>query len=40
MEEGLVIADIFQEEVSTVRESFRLKEDRKEALYHRIFSEN
>lgn len=40
MEEGLVIADIFKEEVSTVRESFRLKEDRKEALYHRIFSEN
>jgi omega-amidase len=33
MEEGLVIADICPNDVTTVRESFRLKDDRKETLY-------
>jgi omega-amidase len=33
MEEGLIIADISPNDVTTVRENFRLKEDRKETLY-------
>ena len=33
MEDGLIVADIFQEEVTQIRETFRLKEDRKEELY-------
>lgn len=40
MEEGLVIAEIFQEVVTEIREQFRLKEDRKENLYHTLFSDN
>lgn len=37
MEEGLVIADIFEEKVTTLRDSFRLKGDRKEALYYKMY---
>ncbi len=40
MEEGLVIADICPDEVTKVRRNFRLKEDRKDALYYKIFSDN
>lgn len=36
MEEGLVIADISPTDVTVVRESFRLKEDRKETLYYNM----
>ncbi|MCB2290002.1 carbon-nitrogen family hydrolase [Clostridium sp. CS001] len=36
MEEGLVIADISPTDVTAVRESFRLKEDRKETLYYNM----
>ena len=36
MEEGLVIADIHQEEVTTLREKFWLKQDRKVALYYKL----
>jgi omega-amidase len=38
MEEGLVIADISPNDVTTVRESFRLKDDRKETLYYTMGS--
>ena len=34
MEEGLVIADIYEDKVTEIRQNFRLKEDRKEALYY------
>ena len=34
MEEGLVIADIFPEQVTELRENFKLKDDRKETLYY------
>ena len=40
MDEGLVIADIFEENVTQIREKFRLKEDRKESLYCELFSSN
>lgn len=33
MIEGLVIADIYKENVTEIRENFRLKEDRRESLY-------
>jgi len=39
MQEGLVIADINPENVTKIRDSFRLKDDRKEALYYNILSE-
>ena len=39
MEEGLVIADICKDEVTEVREKFRLKEDRKNALYYKMYSD-
>ncbi len=35
MNEGLVIADIFQENVTEIREKFRLKQDRREKLYYK-----
>ncbi|MBK5242012.1 nitrilase-related carbon-nitrogen hydrolase [Clostridium sp.] len=38
MEEGLVIADISQENVTEIREKFKLKEDRRESLYYDINS--
>lgn len=38
MEEGLVIADISPSDVTAVREHFRLKDDRKEILYHTMGS--
>jgi len=38
MEEGLVIADICQDTVIKTREKFKLKEDRKETLYCRMYS--
>jgi len=38
MEEGLVIADISQDEVIAVREKFRFKDDRKEALYYELYN--
>ena len=38
MEEGLVIADICQEAVTMVRKNFRLKDDRKESLYYKMYS--
>ncbi|MCJ7691613.1 MAG: carbon-nitrogen family hydrolase [Clostridiaceae bacterium] len=34
MEEGLVIADISQENVTEIRKKFKLKEDRRESLYY------
>lgn len=37
MEEGLVIADIYPDEVSKVRRNFRLKEDRKDTLYYNLY---
>jgi omega-amidase len=40
MEEGLIIADICQDEVTEIRENFKLKEDRKETLYYKMFSDN
>lgn len=40
MQEGLVIADINPLDVTSIRGGFRLKEDRKEALYYNIFSDN
>jgi omega-amidase len=40
MEEGLIIADIFVDNVSSIREAFRLKEDRKETLYKKLLSDN
>jgi omega-amidase len=39
MQEGLVIADISPENVTIIRDSFRLKDDRKEALYYNELSE-
>lgn len=39
MEEGLVIADICHDDVTQIRENFRLKEDRKERLYYNMNSE-
>ena len=36
MEEGLVIADICQDDVITIREKFKLKDDRKESLYYKL----
>ncbi|MBU3142628.1 nitrilase-related carbon-nitrogen hydrolase [Clostridium sp. CF012] len=36
MEDGLIIADICTENVTQIRETFRLKEDRKEALYSNL----
>jgi len=38
MEEGLIIADIFEDAVTEVRKTFRLKEDRKETLYYNMYS--
>ena len=38
MEEGLVIADICKDEVISVREKFRFKDDRKEALYYELYN--
>ena len=38
MEDGLIIADIFVENVTRIRENFRLKEDRKEGLYCAMYS--
>ena len=40
MEEGLILADICLDTVTSVREAFRLKDDRKETLYYNIFSDN
>jgi omega-amidase len=40
MEEGLIIADICPDDVTAARESFGLKEDRKDALYYTLFSDN
>ena len=40
MEEGLVIADICEDEVLKIREKFRLKNDRRETLYLNLFSDN
>jgi len=37
MDDGLIIADIFPHVVTQIREDFKLKEDRKEALYSNIF---
>ena len=39
MEDGLIIADICVENVTQIRETFRLKEDRKEALYCNMYSD-
>ncbi|MCB2293987.1 carbon-nitrogen family hydrolase [Clostridium algoriphilum] len=36
-EEGLVIADISQDEVLNIRKMFKLKDDRKEALYRSLY---
>ena len=38
MEDGLIIADIFPENVTQIRENFKLKEDRKEVLYCKMYS--
>jgi len=40
MEEGLVIADICEDEVTNIRGKFRLKNDRRETLYLNLFSDN
>ena len=40
MEEGLVIADICQDDVIEIRENFRLKDDRKESLYNKYYLSN
>jgi len=40
MEDGLIIADIFPYIVTQTRENFKLKEDRKEALYCNTFKTN
>ena len=40
MEEGLVIADICQDDVIKIRQKFRLKDDRKEALYYDLYGAN
>ncbi|MGH4052318.1 MAG: nitrilase-related carbon-nitrogen hydrolase [Clostridium sp.] len=40
MEEGLVIADINQDDVIAIRERFRLKDDRKESLYYELYLKN
>ncbi len=37
MEEGLVIADILQDDVIKIRERFKLKEDRKDSLYCNLY---
>ncbi|MBU3155563.1 carbon-nitrogen family hydrolase [Clostridium estertheticum] len=37
-EEGLVIADINQDDVLVVREKFRFKDDRKEELYYKLYN--
>ncbi|HEY8803593.1 MAG TPA: nitrilase-related carbon-nitrogen hydrolase [Clostridium sp.] len=37
IEEGLVIADICQDEVIKIREKFKLKDDRKETLYCSLY---
>lgn len=37
MEEGLVISDIYQDEVIVVRKDYKFKEDRKEALYNELY---
>ncbi|MBU3161697.1 carbon-nitrogen family hydrolase [Clostridium frigoris] len=37
-EEGLVIADINQDDVTSVREKFRFKDDRKEILYYNMYN--
>lgn len=38
MKENLIIADINQDEVVKIRQKFRLKEDRKETLYYKMYS--
>ncbi|MBU3188455.1 carbon-nitrogen family hydrolase [Clostridium bowmanii] len=40
MDDGLIIADICQENVTQIRENFRLKEDRKDGLYCAMYSDN
>ena len=40
MEEGLIVADIFPENVTQIRENFRLKDDRKEELYCNMYSQS
>lgn len=37
MEEGLVIADINQDDVLKIRDRFRLKDDRKDSLYYKLY---
>ena len=39
-EEGLVIADIHYDEVINIREKFKLKDDRKETLYCKLYPGN
>ncbi|MGH4118141.1 nitrilase-related carbon-nitrogen hydrolase [Clostridium sp.] len=36
MEEGLIVANIYRENVTKIRDSFRLKQDRRESLYYDI----
>ena len=38
IEDGLIIADIYPEDVTQIRENFKLKEDRKEELYCNMYS--
>lgn len=38
MEEGLIVANIYKENVTEIRNSFRLKEDRRESLYYDMHS--
>jgi omega-amidase len=38
MDEGLIVANIYKENVTEIRESFRLKEDRRESLYYDMHS--
>ena len=40
MDEGLVIADINQDDVINIREKFRLKDDRKESMYYKFYLKN
>ncbi|MBZ9689227.1 carbon-nitrogen family hydrolase [Clostridium estertheticum] len=39
MEDGLIIADICKENVTQIRETFRLKKDRKEELYFNLYNQ-
>jgi predicted amidohydrolase len=40
MEEGIVVADISQNSVTKIRESFKLKEDRRDSLYADWYCDN